>query len=502
MADVKAMRDDLERMKARAQAILDEHKNGLTAEANAEVTALLSKAAELRGEMQIAAALEDKKKDLEDLSNWLDAPQHRVPHGVGEGEDDTKSALRKAGWEIKSGWVHAPTSIGVEIPLYPMEVLIGDIPQGLSAEEHKFFETTRRAFQPDYRAAFERHLRLIGKYHGEYSMMWTALTPAEQKALSEGTDTAGGFLVPPDVQAELLVRTAQQAAVRRAGARVQPTSRDLLRFPMVAAASATAGGLSSGGGSIFSSGFIGTWAVETPTFTDTDPSFGSFDVPVKKLRVATRLSNDFISDALVNVLAFLAENGASNAALVEDQGFLTGLGAALQPLGILNAGIATVDVEGSTVDTFGNTTSNAGSAPKVLDVEYALPSQYTPGAAWMMRRAIEGKLRKLVDGQGRFLYNLGGGLGPTATTGQFSRPPKELEGYPVYNSEFMPNDGTNGNQVLLFGDFSGYVIAQRAQITSTILRERFADTDQTGIILWERVGGAVWNPDQFRVGIV
>ena len=64
-----------------------------------------------------------------------------------------------------------------------------------------------------------------------------------------------------------------------------------------------------------------------------------------------------------------------------------------------------------------------------------------------------------------------------------------------------PTDGTATSIPLIFGDFSGYIIGQRQQITSTVLRERFADTDQTGIILWERVGGNVWNPDAFRFGI-
>jgi HK97 family phage major capsid protein len=133
--------------------------------------------------------------------------------------------------------------------------------------------------------------------------------------------------------------------------------------------------------------------------------------------------------------------------------------------------------------------------PKIIDVEYALPSQYTANAKWLMRRSIEGKVRKLVDASGRFIW-------PGVLGSGFAMPVKEIDGYPVINSEFMPTDLTDANKVILFGDFSGYIIAERAQITSTILRERFADTDQTGIILFERVGGAVWNPDSFRVGIV
>lgn len=488
------LRGELETLKARAQAIIEQYPaGGMPGEKNVELTNLMTKCTELAGQIKVEREYEEKKRDLGTLDDFLNAPQYKVPHGVGEGEDDTHKAMRQAGWELKGGTFWAPTSLGKSIPMYAEEVLVGDIPTDVGEEVQNFYKTTRRAFQPDYRKAYSNYLRLCGKMH-DASMAWTMLTGAEQKALSEGTDTAGGFLVPPDIQAEMLVRVPQQAAVRAAGARVQPTSRDMLKYPMVQAASATAGGVASGGGSIFSSGFVGSWAGETPAFTDVDPAFGSFDVPVKKLRVATKLSNDFLSDAMVNVLAFLAQNGAQNMALVEDQGFINGDGSALQPMGILNSGLTTVDVEGSTTDTISNTTSNVGSATKLIDVEYALPSQYTPNARWMMRRAIEGKVRKLVDANGRFLW--------PNSLGAFQMPQKAIDDYPVSNSEFMPNDGTNANKVVLFGDFSNYIIAQRAQITSTILRERFADTDQTGIILWERVGGGVWNVDGFRVGIV
>ena len=62
--------------------------------------------------------------------------------------------------------------------------------------------------------------------------------------------------------------------------------------------------------------------------------------------------------------------------------------------------------------------------------------------------------------------------------------------------------GTDANKVIIFGDLSQYIIAQRAQISSRVLNERFADTDQVGLILFERVGGDIWNTDAIRYGIV
>jgi len=490
------MRGELETLKARAQAILDQYgAGGLTAEKNVELTTLTTKCAELAGQIKVERELEEKKRNLAQIDDFLNAPQYRVPLGVGNGEDDGHKALRQAGWEVKGGMIYAPTSAGKMYAMWPEEVLFGELPA--SEEAANFYRTARRGMQPDYRKAYEHYIRLSAQLH-DPSMAYSRMSGDEQKALSEGTDTAGGFLVPPDIQAEMLVRTAQMAVIR-SRARVQATSRDILKWPMVQAATATAGGVSSGGGSIFSSGFVGGWAGETPVFSDTDAVFGSMDIPIKKLRVATRLSNDFISDAVVNILSFLAQNGSENMALVEDLGFINGDGTSLQPMGLLNSpGILSTNITTGflTTHVLVNDTTHPGPPGALIDLVYSLPPQYASRSttSWLMRRTIEGKIRKYVDGAGRYLW-------PAMTQSAFGAVEHTLMGYPIANSDFVPSDGTATSTPVIFGDLNGYIIGQRAQITSTVLRERFADTDQTGIILWERVGGACWNPDAFRFGI-
>jgi hypothetical protein len=39
-------------------------------------------------------------------------------------------------------------------------------------------------------------------------------------------------------------------------------------------------------------------------------------------------------------------------------------------------------------------------------------------------------------------------------------------------------------------------------LTVRLLEERYADADQLGLLLIDRVGGAVINPDAFRIGVV
>lgn len=501
MPDITKLQDELEQTIKRREELRSKHHGATLPEAEAQEDVQLHE----RG-LKLRVAIEQEKtaardRDFTELQSYMNDPVHHIPRAVNP-DDSSHKMLEEAGWTFKDGNIYRQTSQGVEIKMYSEDVLLGPIPtNSRDSDVASYFKQTRAIFQPSYRTAY---LKFLTSVRMETGMAMQRLSGEEQKVLSEGNDSAGGFLVPPDLQAEMLVRAAQQSVFRRL-ARVVNTSRDKVIWPRVAAASATESGLASGGASVFSSGFVGGWVGETPAFSDTDPGFGTFEIGIKKLRVATKLSNDFLSDAVINIGSWLAQNGGENMALVEDQGFLIGDGGALQPKGLLTetalqtSGGSVVDVEGSTANTISNTVSDAGSAPKLIDLVYGLPAQYANGAQWLMRRSIEGKIRKLVGGNGMFLWPLQSGSAFGLPNGAGMR---ALMDYAVNNSDFVPADGTDTRQVAVFGDFSNYIIAQRAQISTQILRERFADTDQTGIIIFERLGGATWNTDAFRCGVV
>ena len=494
MPTIAEKRELMGRAQKQAADIIQEARTrgvGLTADKDLEVKALIQKAAELQTEIRADVDLDQKAQQLQDMDRFLRDPIPGITHGI-NADDDERKALLSAGFEIKAGTIFAPTSLiqgGQRFmqPMYPEEVLFGAIPTD-DRDAADFMRKTRAIFAPEYKTAFTKHMRVLSQTR-DSAQAWNSLSPEEHKALAEGSDTAGGFLVPPDAQAEMLARVAQQSVIR-GRARVQPTSSDILKWPAIAPNNSSAAN-----SSIFSSGFIGGWVGETPAFSETDPSFQSFNIPVKKIRVATKLSNDLVQDAQVNILAFLAQNGSENMALVEDQGFINGDGGPMQPRGLLQAGASNTNVEGITTNTIDNNSTVLGSASKIIDLAYSLPAQYTRNASWLMQRATEGAIRKLVAGTAGFLWPLpaGGGFGPT---------PRELLSYPVENSDFMPPLLVDGNKVIIFGDISQYIIAQRAQISSRVLNERFADTDQVGIILFERVGGDIWNTDALRYGVV
>ncbi len=362
------------------------------------------------------------------------------------------------------------------VALWPASVLDqGDERSGMKAMRREL----ATILSPDYTRVFRKFLDLAFQVQGK-GAAFVQLSASERKALQEGSDAAGGYAVPADFQATMLARVAARSIVR-GGARVIPTVRDTLVLPAFQADGTDP--------SIYSSGFRGSWVSEVPLWAGDDPAIGAFRAPVKKLRIGCKLSRDLVDDA--SGTEWLTRTGADNLATGEDAMFLTGTGGSYEPEGILTASISTTDVEGSTSNTISNTTGADGSGSKMLTLAGSLPSQYQRDAVLVTAAATEASINKLVDAQRRFLF--------PRERGADGR--RVLIGYPVENSPHMPLEGTNANKVVLIGDLSGYVVATRSMITM-ILRERFADTDQLGVVLVDRVGGAVYNVDAFRAGVV
>lgn len=494
--DLALLNSELEDIVAKRGLIRDKHKGAtMPEEARAEDQGYHERAQKIR------FLIEEEKQRIRDaefdgLVNWMEKPEHLIPKAINP-DDEGKRLLNRAGWEIRNGMVYAPTSSGKPIAIYPEEVLFGPVPER-DPEAAKYMNQTRAIMQPDYRDAWVKWMRSPSRNDGA---ALARLTPAEQNALSEGDDAAGGYVVPPDIQAEIMMRRAADSVMRRL-ATVRQTSRDQVVIPAIAP-NATAADRN-----IYSNGFVGTWVGETPAFSETDPTFEQMNISIKMARAATKMSNNWLADAAGNMLAELSQSGGQNLALVEDKGFIQGAGTALEPLGFLNHPLARTatssngmayDVEGSTSNTISNSVSDAGSAPKIKRLTYTLPSQYVGNASWLMTRAVMGSVAALVDGNGRPFWN-------TYMESGFGRPQMVIEGAPVFNSEFMGADGsvstTAATTPLAYGDFSAYRIYERQQISVIVLRERFADTNQTGIILLSRVGGGLWNYDAIRTGYI
>ena len=159
--------------------------------------------------------------------------------------------------------------------------------------------------------------------------------------------------------------------------------------------------------------------------------------------------------------------------LLED-GYLTGNGAQ-QPLGVFTAssdGIST----SRDVDT-GSTTSITADA--LITAKYTLKSQYRNGGArqgcrWLFHRDALAIIAKLKDADNHYLFRPGQGLR--------GDDPDFLLGFPVDESERVPNTFTAALYVGLLCNWRYYEIADALDMSIQVLNELYAATNQVGMI--------------------
>jgi HK97 family phage major capsid protein len=119
----------------------------------------------------------------------------------------------------------------------------------------------------------------------------------------------------------------------------------------------------------------------------------------------------------------------------------------------------------------GNTTT-AITADGLIEALYSLKAQYRKNAQWIFHRDAVKKIRKLKDGDGQYLWQVG-----------FAQnKPDSILGLPYNESEYCPNTFTAGLYVGIVGDFSFYWIAEALQMQIQRLVELYATSNQTGYI--------------------
>lgn len=317
----------------------------------------------------------------------------------------------------------------------------------------------------DYPAAFEAYLRK-GR---------DAMGAQDRKTLSEGVDSAGGFLVPADMQGSILKKVATVAAIR-SRARVISTSRDLVKWPKVVYTADDK----------YTSGVRLTWTGETPASATvhraTEPVFGEEQIPVNTAMASMPLTNDLLEDAAFDVLGQVSDLMGEAFALGEDDVFINGSGAG-RPQGILshpNASVIYTTAGGMYVKT---ASAAALTGDGLIELETRLPAQYESNAVFLMNKATKGAIRKLKDASNQYLYPPYLAGGPLAGVA-----PEQLMGYPIVKDEFMPDIAANAFPVI-FGDLSGYLVVDRVGLSVQVLRELYAETNIALVLARKRVGG-------------
>jgi HK97 family phage major capsid protein len=315
-----------------------------------------------------------------------------------------------------------------------------------------------------HKAAFDAYVR-TGEAAG--------LRELEAKALSIGSDPDGGFLVSEELETAVN-RGVRNVSPIRAIAQIRRVSGSVYKKPFAIADAATG------------------WVAETAARPETaTPTLAELAFPTMELYAMPAATSALLDDAAVDIDQWIAEEVQVSFAQQEGTAFVTGNGTA-RPKGFLDyTKVANASW------TWGNigyvTTGQAGAFPatdpgdRLIDLVYAVKSAYRANGTFVLNRATQAVIRKMKDGDGNYLWQ------PAAKAGDAST----LMGFPVAESEDMPDIAADAYAVA-FGDFRrGYLIVDRAGIR--ILRDPYSSKPYVLFYTTKRVGGGVQDFDAIKL---
>jgi len=268
--------------------------------------------------------------------------------------------------------------------------------------------------------------------------------------------TTSGVVIPREYWDELEQSMLAFGGMREASKVVRTGTGGQLTFPTVndTANSAT----------------LTTEAAQTTT--SVDPTFGSLTLDAYAYRSFVLVAREFIQDWQFDVNAYINEALAMRLARRLNNHFTLGTGSS-QPNGVITAATSSA-------------TMGSGTAVTITDLtalEHSVDPDYRRNARWMFHDTLLRNLKRMVDNNGQPLWHLG----------IDGRNPDRIYGYPFTINQDIAAPTSAGSKVILFGDFSKYIIRDvvGGDAGPVILRlvERYADYGQVGFFLFSRHDG-------------
>lgn len=287
----------------------------------------------------------------------------------------------------------------------------------------------------------------------------------ETKGLSTLVNSDGGYLVDPQTANAINSSLSGAASVRAIASvvTVEASSYDVL---------------------IDHSEIGAGWSNEgsVPSESDT-PQIDRITIPLHELNALPKASQRLLDDSAFDIEGWLAARISDKFTRAEGAAFVSGNGAD-KPKGFLT--YETVSAGSEVWGKLGHVASGASGdfaaenpADALVDLVYALGAHYRANASFVMNSKTAGRVRKLKDNDGRFLWS----------DGLAAAEPARLLGYPVLVSEDMP-DIADSAPAIAFGDFkAGYTIAERPDLR--VLRDPFSAKPHVLFYATKRVGGDV-----------
>lgn len=287
------------------------------------------------------------------------------------------------------------------------------------------------------------------------------LNEAELRAMSEGTATAGGHLVPTPTAAQLIDRARNVARVMQAGATVVPMAAQTLKVPRLTGSSAPA------------------WRNENAAVAEGDLTLDAVTLTARSMAFLVKMSRELVEDSDPNIVGVVERDLAAQVALEWDRVALRGSGSAPEPRGVRNQTGVTITAHGAN-----------GTAISTLTWDFLVDAQATvrgqnfePNAVIDAPRTEQG-LTKLKD-----------------TTGQYVAPPVGLpQRLPTNQVPINLTVGTSTDCSEVYtGQWDQLYFGMRTGPMFIQLVERYADVGQVALMVWMRGDIALAHGEAFVV---
>jgi HK97 family phage major capsid protein len=315
----------------------------------------------------------------------------------------------------------------------------------------------------DHKKAFDAYVRKGDAF---------ALNAMEAKAMSVGSGQDGGYLVPPETEAEI-GRLISKASPFRDICDVRQISAMVHNKPF-----------NTNG---HQAGWIGEAANRPQT---TSATLAQLTYQTMELYAMPAATQALLDDSIVNIDEWMAREVQTVFGEQETNAFTNGDGITA-PKGLL-----TYPKVAQASWSWGNTgyiaTGVGGAWPatapsdKLMDLVYSVKAGYRVNGRFMLSRNTQSQIRKFKDNQNQYLWQPAQAANLTPT----------LLGFAVTENEYMPDIAT-AVHALAFGDFHrGYLIVDRVGVR--VLRDPYTAKPYVLFYVTKRVGGGMQDFDAIK----
>lgn len=305
------------------------------------------------------------------------------------------------------------------------------------------------------------YVRAFGK-----ALSGTPLTNEEARALSL-TDNAGGYAVPYTLDPTVVPTSDGAINPLRQIARVETITGDVWQ-------------------GVTSAGITVSRATEAAQASDNAPTLAGPSITPSRVHAWVPFSYEIGQDwaALQSEIARMLSDAKDEE---EASSFISGDGSPPNPTGVV-AGLAlTSHVTTDVVNGF--------ASDDLYKLKGKLPPRFRARASWLGNDSIYSLIRQ---------FDTSGGADLWTTLGEDR--PQMLIGKPAYEASEMTDTATDGDDILLYGDFGYYCIVDRVGMMIRYVPDVFGanqrPTGQSGYYAFWRNGADILSDNAFRLLVV